>query len=240
MARIRSMGWVFCLAWVSWGCAPSLSVPVTTSGGPQAGPGLVLDGRATGPLPGMGPQLDLRLWAWPGRSLRAELGFETDRGPVHEVLVWTPRAAVLFDRRHLRYTRLSEEPGHLDAFAGTFAVGELWWLLLGDFDCLLLPEVEWRQVRGEWRGRGPRKGYRRPVGEDPGWTEVIWRDLGGEVHRLRAHRLESLGLGGARLATAVDLEGTDLPSRVRLRFDAVRAVALGDSILDPVWEPPPR
>jgi hypothetical protein len=243
-ARVFALiGWLVCLELGLVGCArPSLDLarPPADSTLDDGAAGLVLRGAATGPLPGLGPRLEFAAWMRPGVDLRADLSFVGPSGPTHEILVWTPDAAVLFDRRRLRYTSLGESPGNLDTLGGSFHVGELWWLLVGGQEQGLLPSASWRRDRGQWRGKAAEKGYRRPVGEDPGWAELIWRDDDGRIHTLRAWRRQTLRLGPGQgtLATQLDLEGSDLEGRVRVRFDEFGATVLGDSILDPLWEPP--
>jgi hypothetical protein len=185
----------------------------------------------------LGPELRWQAWLRPGRDLRADLRFDGPRGPRHEVLVWTPDAAILFDRHRLRSTALGDRDGEVDGLGGSFRVAEIWWMLLGGQERQLLPEAEWRQHGDEWRGRAPGKGYRRPRGEDPAWVEILWRDEARRVHVLRAQRRQSRRVGPGNFATRLDLVGSDLEGLVRLEFDRIEATALGDSVLDPIWEP---
>lgn len=224
-----------------WGLGACGTAHVGVDSGATAGSmaetDLVTRGKAAGPLPGLGPELRWQAWLRPGRDLRADLRFEGPRGPRHEVLVWTPDAAILFDRHGLRSTALGERAGEIDGLGGSFRVDEIWWMLLGGQERRLLPEAVWHQQAGEWRGRAPGKGYRRPRGEDPAWVEILWRDEARRVHVLRAQRRESRRVGPGYFATRLDLVGSDLEGLVRLEFDRIEATALGDSVLDPIWEP---
>lgn len=216
-------------------CAPP--APPALDGQPHPQAGVRLRGEVRGPLPGLGPGVELDLWMRADRVLRADLRTEGEEGPRHEVLLWTPEVAWLYDRRRLRAAELGPEPGQIEALGGLFRVEELWWVLLGRGDARWLPEASWEAVDGEKRGSAPQKGYRRPVGPRSAWGEVVWRDPERNVHHLRAERFDWEETALGPLPTRLEWEGSDLEGRATLRWRVENHAALGDSVFDPLWEP---
>lgn len=215
--------------------------PASAPAGLAAESAIDLRGTARGPIAGVGDQIDLRVVIRGDGTLWAEMRQESGEGtPVHEVLIWGSDLALLFDRRSLKSTDLGAEPGTLEAWGGRFVSPDALWVLGGLRSSALDDRTVWQWRAGEWRGRRADVGLRRS-GEDPlRWSETVWRDPDGQVHRLRvdvgAHTLLPNGMSWP---TRLSAEGTDLRARVVVQWDEVRwHAALGDSILDPLWEPP--
>lgn len=233
--------------WRTWGrvlvlvgllavaCAPS--VPPTNDFRPLPQAGLRLDGALSGPLPGLGPRVDLDLWMRADQAVRADLRMEGEEGPRHEILLWTPQVAWLYDRRRLRYAELGPRPGTLEALGGRFRVEELWWVLFARGEERWLPQVEWTNEGDEIRGSAPKRGYRRPQGPRPAWSELLWLDAEDEVHHLRAEYLGWQESPLGPVPTRMAWEGSDLEGRVSLEWTVQGFSALGDTIFDPLWEP---
>ena len=208
-----------------------------------------LRGRVRGPVSGVGEDADLLVVVRGDGAVWAEVRRVPEGGfPVHEVLVWAPELALLFDRRTLKSTELGDVAGDLEAWGGHFVSADALWLLAGLRAERPDDPTVWERRSGQWRGRrtGTAAGHsdglglRRPVADPMGWTETLWRDAEGTVHRLWAEAEAHVTLpNGMRWPSRLGLEGTDLPARVVVQWDEVRwHPALGDSILDPLWEPP--
>jgi hypothetical protein len=240
------------LLWGLWigtfGCATSRSERPTgqsPGGGPgglgTAGSALYLDGELRGPLPGWGPRVDLEIWLREDGWLRADLRAEAESGPTHEVLLWTPDVALLLDRREGRFTTLGDSAGVVDALSTGFRVEEAVWLALGIAVGDLARPGSWERVRSEWRYRADDRGLRRRDGtHGVRWTELVWRESSGQVHRLRADVRELEITPWGAVPRSLALEGTDLEGRALLDWRIQPIVALGDSVYDPLWEPSGR
>lgn len=243
--RLACAGLAAVVLALAGGCATtSPRAPQDASGPPvlPAQSAVELRGRARGPISGLGDQVDLRVVVRGDGAVWAEIRQQPDEGaPVHEVLIWATDLALLFDRRTLRSTDLGAEPGTLEAWGGQFVASDALWVLAG-WASAEPPDdlIEWQWQSGEWRGRREQVGMRRS-GEGPlRWSETVWRAPDGQVHRLRVD-VESHTLlpNGMAWPTRLSAEGTDLRARVVVQWDEVRwHPALGDSILDPLWEPP--
>jgi hypothetical protein len=243
-----AVGVTLVLAVLSAGCA-RISAPPTGDHAPDEPPSLPpasaveLVGHIRGPVSGLGDRAALHVvvrgdgavWA----SIRRDPG---PQGPaVHEVLVWAEDLALLFDRRTLRATELGQVPGEIEAWGGRFVGADALWLLGGVQPPGAGTATGWEKRSDQWRGRrGAEVGLRRPARDAWDWSEAVWRDSLGSVHALRAHAEVYTRLPEGRAwPSRLGLEGTDLDARVVVDWSQLRwHPALGDSILDPLWEPP--
>jgi len=212
---------------------PGASLPV--------GSALHLRGELRGPLPGWGPRVQIEAWLREDGWLRADLRTPAERGTTHEVLLWTPEVALLLDRQAGRFTELGDSAGRIEALGTDFRVEEAIWMLSGRALGELARPGSWEWVRAQWRYRGPDRGLRSlQRGGELRWTEMVWREDDGRVHRLRADVEELQATPWGAVPRALSLEGTDLDGRALLRWQIEPIVALGDSIYDPLWEPSGR
>jgi hypothetical protein len=195
---------------------------------------LHLEGVLRGPLKGLGPELRLEAWLRADRWLRADLRFEDDDGrPRHEVLIWGPDTALLFDRQRGRWTDLGEDPGTWEVEEGVFRVEHLLWLGLGRWVGGDPPPA--RRERSQWRLRSHGVGMRiEPAGDGRyAWTELVWR---GE--RLQAvPRGDWTATAWGPVAREIDLEGTILESKAQIRWTVGEIPVFGDELLDPLADP---
>ena len=191
-------------------------------------------GQARGPLGVLGPRASLHVFTRADGALRAEIRYTPEGGPpVHEVLIWTSETALLFDRRTGRFSDLGARPGRVDALEASFAVFDAIWLLTGH-QVSGGPDT-WQRRDDVWRGRAPERGWSRPAARPVPSTRLVWRD-GASVRTLRA-RVEAHD-DGTGLPRTLRIEGDGLEGPIILEWSRVRPVAaLGDSILDPLWEP---
>ena len=199
-----------------------------------------LVGALRGPVSGFGSKAEVHAFLRGDGVVRADIrSTEAGGTPVHEVLVWASDVALLFDRRTGRFTDLGEQPGELEAWGGSFRSVDALWLAGGRRPGSPSSPAEWSRRGDEWRGRRDDLGLRRPVREPLLWSEVVWRDPDGGVHRLRADVEGYADVGGRAWPSRLGVEGTELDARVVVDWEEVRwHSALGDSILDPLWEPP--
>ena len=223
---------------VTAGCA-------TTRGGGEVAPpplsgtrtgGVELRGTARGPLPGMGPEARVHAFLRNDASARVEIRYRPEgRAPVHEVLVWTADTALLFDRRTGRFTDMGERPGRFEAQGGSFEVGDLVWILTGR--TVGNRARPWERAGDEIRRRGERRGWRRARSRPLEWAELVWR-VDDEVRTIRTVVEAHEGPGPGALPRRLRIGAPGVEAPIVVDWSEIRTVAaLGDSILDPLWEP---
>ena len=198
--------------------------------------GVELRGVARGPLSGFGPEVDLHAFLRADAALRLELRYRPEDGPpVHEILVWTDEVALLFDRRRGRFTDLGDVPGHVEALGTAFRAEEALWLATTRRP--LVPDTDWIRRGDEYRGRLQDHGLRQPVTIPTPWAELVWRQ--DDAIRTLRTTVEALeGRGATALPRRLRLESEALEGPVVVEWSEVTSFeALGDSILDPLWEP---
>lgn len=198
-------------------------------------------GQVRGPVPGVGESAEVHVVARGDGAVWAS--FRRDGGadpPIHEVLIWTTDLALLFDRITLKSTELGAEPGALEAWGARFWSDDALWVLAGLRAGGGSERTRWERTADQWRGRRDEAGLRRPVTEPLPWTETVWRDPSGNVHRLEIRPESYWELPDGRAwPRRLGLEGTDLEARLVVEWEEILwHPALGDSILDPLWEPP--
>jgi hypothetical protein len=198
-----------------------------------------LTGEARGPLPGLGPQLEIDAWVRADGWLRAELRYEMPDGrPGHDVLVWTPEATLLADRRRGDLSVLGDAPGDLQAEGTRFRAAHVVWLGLGR----AVPEIAqglWQRQGVEWRGRWGEIGLRLETdGEDGRWSfsELVWK-RDDEVVGLRAEPGGFQASPFGPVPTELSLDGTALRARVQVRWKLEVLEEIGDTLFDPLWRP---
>lgn len=201
--------------------------------------GLRLTGQVSGPLPGLGPELDLDAWVRGDGWLRAELRYELPDGrPAHDVLVWTPEAALLVDRRRGDLTILGEGPGDLEAEGTQFRVAHVVWLGLGR----AVPEaaaLSWERRDAQWRGRLGRVGMRLETEHDDRWrfSELAWRREGETAVSLRAEPSGFVPTPWGPVPSRLSLDGAALKARVQVEWSVQVYESMGDTLFDPLWRP---
>lgn len=231
--------------WVALALILATAGCATTRGGGRSVPpplsearsgGVELVGTARGPLPGMGPEARVHAFLRNDAAARVEVRYRPEEGaPVHEVLVWTHDTALLFDRRTGRFTDMGERPGRFEAEGGSFEVADLVWVLTGRV--VGGTDHGWERSDGEFRRRGERRGWRRPVTRPLEWSELVWR-AGGEVRTIRTEVEAHEGSGSDALPRRLRIDFPGLEAPVVVDWSRIRTVpAMGDSILDPLWEP---
>jgi hypothetical protein len=210
---------------------PRLEVSRTTDA-------LHLRGRLTGSFPGLGPDLRLEAWLRGDGWARLDLRYEDDEGPAHEVLLWSRNSCLLFDAHTGRMAELGDGGGGLEALGNRFELRDAVFLLSG-LDVRYPGDEE-----AEFVGDARRSRAVRPSGvlsRDAGTTRLTWRADEGVTHYIQATYNDQFRTDWGPWPLRVEFSGTDLAAAARLHWEAPGPiVALGDSILDPLWEPAVR
>lgn len=247
--RLDPLGWIAGgLLGILLGCSGS-GPPVRTASRPLpaslqveggASQALHLRGEARGPLPGLGPEVEIEAWLRADGWLRAELHYLLPDGrPAHDGLIWTPDLALLVDLRRGGLTVLGERPGELEAEGARFRVEHLVWLGLGKA-VAGAQDASWSWTGGEWRGRLDGMGLRAGARNDrdrPAWTEVAWRGAEGETRALRAEMEVEEPTAWGPVPRELHLDGDLLEARVFVKWDVQMVASPGDTLFDPLWRP---
>ncbi len=231
-------GFVLALAAAWSACSPAPGLRSDPQGRTQA-PTLVgesaeqwslhLKGRWEGAAWGLGPWIEVEAWIRADRWLRADLRFEDENGrPGHEVLVWGPDSAILFDRRKGRFVELADEPGCVDFHGGSFRARHVLWLLLGRW---LGEDAPWGRMDGKlWSARDGGFGLRGHIEAGRAvQTGLVWR---GERLSARLGKWKTTRWGA--IPREMQLEGTMLDAVVRGSWTVELIPALDDGFLDPL------
>ncbi len=193
---------------------------------------LHFEGELSGGALGFGPSVSLEAWLRSDSWLRADLLYEDENGdPAHDVLIWGPESALLFDRRKGRFTELGDGPGEVELKGGAFHVRHALWLALGHW---LGSEPLVGSRRGSsWRARDGEMGIRAKLGRDRAEEmEVVFR---GE--RLRATPKSWVRTSWGQIPRETELSGTLLDAPAQLRWTVQEIPVFADSLLDPLMLP---
>lgn len=203
--------------------------------------GLRLEGELRGPLLGFGQGLALTAWVRADGWIRAELRYELEGRRAEEVVVWTPDAAFIVDRRTGRLTLLGDQPGTIEAAGAAFRVEHALWLAFGRQAPSSAAAGSWERRRGEWRGRlgnVAARGRPRRSGTAMGWTELAWRAAGaGPVRAVTAELRRPAATPWGDVPGELVLDGAGLAAKATLRWRVQSVPAPGDSLFDPLWRP---
>ncbi len=189
-------------------------------------------GELTGGALGFGPSVSLQAWLRSDRWLRADLLYEDKDGAhAHDVLIWGPESAVLFDRRKGRFTELGDRPGEVEVKGGAFHVRHALWLALAHW---LGPEPLVGSRQGSsWRARDGEMGIRAKLGRARAEEmEVVFR---GE--RLQAIPKRWTKTSWGMIPRETELRGTFLDAPAQLRWTVEEIPVFADSLLDPLMLP---
>lgn len=197
---------------------------------------LHLRGSVDGPLGGLGPSLHFDAWIFDG-SLRADLRYEEDGRPRHEVLLWTQQSVLLFDRDRGGLTELADGPT-LPAWGASFPLEALFWLCLGrwpDTSETPLFAREGRDLEASWSGLllGGRLVDRS---NHLNRTSLSWSE-DGQQRRLSALLEAQESLAAGRIPRRVRLDGDSLEMELLLSIESEIVENKGDGVLDPLREP---
>ncbi len=220
---------------------PSVKLPSPLTVSADApGSALYLRGDAKGPLPGMGPSVEIEFWIRADGWLRGEFRYELPDGrAAHDVLVWTPDVALLFDRVRGGLDPLGESPGVLEAQGAEFRVEHLVWLGLGRW--LAAADASWHWTQSQWRGEWAGLAMRTldaDRNERPGATELVWRDEDGKFLRLTARVVSEVSTPWGPIPTELSVDGDPLEARTVVRWDVQAIENMDDTSFDPLAEPP--
>lgn len=199
------------------------------------GAALRLSGSVEGPLAGLGPSLIFDLWLR-GAQMRADLHYEEEGRPRHEVLLWTPENVLLFDRDRGGLTELGAD-GRLPAWGTAFSLESLLWLGLGRWpsDRPLAFQREgrdWAAIDGELRLHGrsvDRSGHLSQ-------SSIRWQQ-DGATRELSAVFEAQMGMLDGKIPQRVRLDGDDLEHEVQLRISSQVVENVSDSVFDPLTDP---
>jgi hypothetical protein len=172
--------------------------------------------------------------------IRAELRYELEGRPAQDVVVWTPDAAFVVDRRTGRLTMLGDRPGTVEAVGAAFRVEHALWLLLGREAPGSAGGGAWQHRRGEWRcrmGELAARGRPRRSGAAMGWTELAWRSADGPLRAVTAELRHPESTPWGDVPGELVLDGAGLAARATLRWRVRSIPAPGDSLFDPLWQP---
>ena len=189
-------------------------------------------GEMEGGALGFGPSVTIEAWVRSDLWLRADLRYQDEDGaPGHEVLVWGPDSAVLFDRRKGRFTELGDHPGEVEIHEGSFYVWHALWLALAHWTG---PELSAQRVQGDrWQARDGAMGIRARLGRDRAKElELVWR---GE--RLRAVPKSWTETSWGAIPRETELQGSFLDAPAQLRWSVEEIPVFADSLLDPLMLP---
>jgi hypothetical protein len=193
---------------------------------------LHFSGEVTGGALGFGPSVSLQAWLRSDSWLRADLSYaDEDGGQAHDVLIWGPDSAVLFDRRKGRFTELGDGPGEVAIKGGAFHLRHALWLALAHW---LGPEPLVGSLRGgSLRARDGEMGIRAKLGRDrPREMEVVFR---GE--RLRATPKSWVETSWGMIPRESELSGTFLDAPAQVHWSVEEIPVFADSLLDPLMLP---
>jgi len=190
---------------------------------------LHLEGKLEGVGWGLGPQLAFDGWIRPDGWLRADLRFRDEKGnPAHEVLIWGPAAAILFDRRKGQFVDLGEEAGVVDFHGGAFRAHHVLWLMLGRW---IGEDPPRGRVEGRnWSARDDGFGVRgRFSGGKADEASLIWR---GERVTARLGGWKQTPWGA--IPRRMELRGSVFETPVKGSWKVEDLPVLDDRLLDPL------
>jgi hypothetical protein len=201
-----------------------------------AGAALHLSGSVEGPLGGLGPSLRFDAW-FADAQLRADLHYEEEDRPRHEVLLWTPQSVLLFDRDRGGLSELSSAH-ELPAWGAEFSLASLMWICLGRWPGdTSVPRF---QLDGrDWSAReGLLEIHGRAVDRSGQLTRssLRWMEEGGKRELSAIYEVQLPMLGG-QIPRRVRLDGDDLEMEIQLRLDVQVVENASDSIFDPLADP---